>query len=392
MRCAPTTWRPTVADVHGLVHSPAATHGGRFIGIMSGTSMDGADGVLVDFTGPRPVVLAAVHQPFSRELREAFTALQQPGSDEIHREALAANGLARVYADCTGALLHAAGLGAEAVTAIGAHGQTIRHRPGLYDGIGYTRQSQHAALLAEMTGIDVVADFRSRDIAAGGQGAPLVPALHQALFGDPEETRVVCNIGGISNISVLPAGSRRPVTGFDCGPGNALLDYWVDRHLGLPFDGNGGWAASGTVDAALLERLLDEPYFAAAPPKGTGRDLFHPAWPEARLGLGTVAPEHVQATLAALTAQAIAQDVRAHAADAARLIVCGGGTHNGFLMARLADALPGVAIQTSADFGVPVSQVEALAFAWLARQCLVRGPGNIPTVTGAAGPRILGAL
>lgn len=364
----------------------------RFVGIMSGTSMDGADGALVDFSAGTPVVLAAVHQPFPAALREAFSALQQSGSDEIHREALAANELARVYGDCTSALLRAAGLPAEAVTAIGAHGQTIRHRPGLYDGIGYTRQSQHAALLAEMAGIDVVADFRSRDIAAGGQGAPLVPAFHQALFGDAVETRVVCNIGGISNISILPAGGKRPVTGFDCGPGNALLDYWIERHRKLPFDGNGTWAASGTVDAALLATLLAEPYFAAPPPKSTGRDLFHPDWLAARLGDVSRAPEDVQATLTTLTAEAIARDVRAHAPDCARLIVCGGGAHNGYLMAHLQRSLAGIAVQTSADFGVPVSQVEAIAFAWLARQCVRRQPGNLATVTGAVGPRILGAI
>ncbi|CAG9174743.1 anhydro-N-acetylmuramic acid kinase [Cupriavidus respiraculi] len=364
----------------------------RFVGLMSGTSMDGADGVLVDFSTGTPTVLAAVHQPFPAALREAFSALQQSGPDEIHREALAANELARVYADCTSAVLRAAGLPAEAVTAIGAHGQTIRHRPGLYDGIGYTRQSQHPALLAEMTGIDVVADFRSRDIAAGGQGAPLVPAFHQALFGDAGETRVVCNIGGISNISILPAAGQRPVTGFDCGPGNALLDHWIGTHRQLPFDGNGAWAASGTVDTALLGTLLAEPYFAAPPPKSTGRDLFHADWLVGHLGQQPRAPQDVQATLTALTAEAIARDVRTHAPDAARLIVCGGGAHNGHLMAHLQRALPGIAVQTSGDFGVPVSQVEAIAFAWLARQCVRREPGNLPSVTGATGPRVLGAI
>jgi len=366
----------------------------RFIGIMSGTSMDGADGVLVDFSGPRPVVLAAAHQPFDPALREAFGALQQPGADEIHREALAANSLARVYAGCAATLLREAGLQAADVSAIGAHGQTIRHRPGLYDGIGYTRQSQHPALLAELSGIDVVADFRSRDVAAGGQGAPLVPVLHQALFGDAGETRVACNIGGISNISILPAAaSGRPVTGFDCGPGNALLDHWIARHRGAPYDAGGAWGVSGSVDPALLARLLDEDYFRTAPPKSTGRDLFHPDWLEVRLAQGpAVAPADVQATLGALTAQAIATDVRAYAPDARRLIVCGGGARNGHVMACLARELPGLAVQTSEDFGVPVSQVEAIAFAWLARQCLHREAGNVPTVTGAAGPRVLGAL
>ncbi|WP_455279452.1 anhydro-N-acetylmuramic acid kinase [Cupriavidus necator] len=370
----------------------AATGSKRYIGIMSGTSMDGADAVLVDFSGARPAVLAAASQPFPDTLRAAYAALQQPGEDEIHREALAANALAQVYADCVATLLREAQVGADTVAAIGAHGQTIRHRPGLYDGIGYTRQSQHPARLAELAGIDVVADFRSRDVAAGGQGAPLVPALHHALFGSDDETRVACNIGGISNISILP-GAGGTVSGFDCGPGNALLDYWIGRHQGLPFDRNGDWAASGRVDAALLEQCLAEPYFSAPPPKSTGRDLFHPGWLEARLASSQqLAPADVQATLAALTAEAIARDVRTHAPDARRLIVCGGGARNGFVMARLAQALPGVAIETSEDYGVPVSQVEAIAFAWLARQSLLRLPGNVPTVTGAAGPRVLGAI
>ncbi|MGO4329613.1 anhydro-N-acetylmuramic acid kinase [Cupriavidus sp. 2TAF22] len=376
--------------------SPASTD--RFIGIMSGTSMDGADGVLVDFSGPRPAVLAAAHQPFPAALREAFAGLQQPGDDEIHREALAANGLARVYAGCVAALLRESGLAAAAIAAVGAHGQTVRHRPGQYDGTGYTRQSQQPALLAELCGIDVVADFRSRDVAAGGQGAPLVPALHQALFGDAGETRVACNIGGISNISVLPAAGAgkdsAPVTGFDCGPGNVLLDYWIERHHGRAFDADGAWGASGRINDTLLARLLAEPYFGVAPPKSTGRDLFHPAWLEQHLaGPGTaLPPADVQATLAALTAEAIARDVRAHARGAARLIVCGGGARNGFVMRLLAQALPGVTVQSSDDFGVPVSQVEGIAFAWLARQMLLRSPGNVPTVTGAAGPRVLGAL
>ncbi|WP_066739488.1 anhydro-N-acetylmuramic acid kinase [Cupriavidus sp. D384] len=366
-----------------------------YIGLMSGTSMDGADGVLVDFSGAHPAVLAAAHAPFPPALREAFGALQQPGEDEIHREAMAANGLARVYAACVGELLRLADVAPGHVTAIGAHGQTIRHRPGLYDGTGYTRQTQHPALLAELTDIDVVADFRSRDIAAGGQGAPLVPAVHAALFGARDETRVVCNIGGISNISILPAAhSGRPVTGFDCGPGNALLDHWVQQHHGQPFDDRGAWGASGSIDTDLLARLLAEPYFRALPPKSTGRDLFHPEWLQAVLDSlpRQIAAADVQATLATLTATAIAQDVRTHAGNAQRLIVCGGGARNDYLMATLGQLLPGITVQTSEDFGVPVSQVEAIAFAWLARQCVRRAPGNVPTVTGAAGPRVLGAI
>ncbi len=363
---------------------------------MSGTSMDGADGVLVDFSGAHPVVLAAAHTPFPQPLREAFGALQQPGDDEIHREALAANTLAGVYAECVATLLRLADARPASIAAIGAHGQTIRHRPGLYDGTGYTRQSQHPALAGR-------ADRHRRDCrlpqprrGRRRPGRTLVPAVHAALFGAPEETRVVCNIGGISNISILPAtASGRPVTGFDCGPGNALLDDWIHRHRGLPYDDNGAWAASGTVDAALLAQCLTEPYFSAPPPKSTGRDLFHPGWLQALLATrGDRQPPaaDVQATLATLTATAIARDVHTHAADARRLIVCGGGARNGYVMAELARLLPGVAVQTTDDFGVPVLEVEALAFAWLARQCVRRAPGNVPTVTGAAGTRVLGAI
>lgn len=367
-----------------------------FIGLMSGTSMDGVDGVLVDFSGQQPVVRAAAHAPFPDALRTAFSALQQPGDDEIHREALAANGLARVYAECVAELLRASGTDAAQVAAIGAHGQTIRHRPRQYDGIGYTRQTQHPALLAELAGIDVVADFRSRDIAAGGQGAPLVPDVHLALFGARDETRVVCNIGGISNISVLPAAStEKPVLGFDCGPGNALMDDWIQRHHGVPYDDRGQCAASGIVDTQLLSRMLADPYFQKPPPKSTGRDLFHPGWLQRILdSLGDRQPswQDVLATLARLTATAIADDIRKYAADAARLIVCGGGARNDHLMATLRDMLPGVGVQVSDDFGVPVSQVEAIAFAWLARQCVQRAPGNVTAVTGAKGPRVLGAI
>jgi anhydro-N-acetylmuramic acid kinase len=238
----------------------------------------------------------------------------------------------------------------------------------------------------------VVADFRSRDVAAGGKARRWCPPS-TALFGAADETRVVCNIGGISNISVLPAGTGRPVTGFDCGPGNALLDDWIQRHRGTPYDdgGRGRRPASSTQPAG---QMLAEPYFRAPPPKSTGRDLFHPGWLQSLLdayGNAQPQPVDVQATLATLTATAIAQDVQRYAPEARRLIVCGGGAHNDFVMATMANQLPGVLVQTTGDFGVPVSQVEAIAFAWLARQC-TRAPGNVATVTGAAGPRVLGAI
>ncbi|PLC43989.1 anhydro-N-acetylmuramic acid kinase [Ralstonia pickettii] len=369
----------------------------RYIGLMSGTSLDGVDGVLADFSGEHPAVLADAYVPFSPELRQRFLDLQHAGHDEIHREALAANALAAVYAECVAKLLAAAGLVARDVRAIGAHGQTIRHQPGAHDGIGYTRQSQHPAVLAERTGIDVVADFRSRDIAAGGQGAPLVPAVHRALFGLPDAWRVVCNIGGIANLTVLPpqaSDARDAVLGFDCGPGNALMDYWVHTHRDTRYDADGAWARTGRIDETLLARLKAEPFFAAPPPKSTGRDLFNPAWLQQTLGdaLNAARPEDVQATLLALTADTITDAVRAHAPQAESLLICGGGARNGALVARIAEQLPGVRVAPTDDFGVPAHQVEALAFAWLARQCVLRAHGNLHTATGASGGRILGAI
>ncbi|UGS91429.1 anhydro-N-acetylmuramic acid kinase [Ralstonia wenshanensis] len=369
----------------------------RYIGLMSGTSLDGVDGVLADFSGEHPAVLADAYVPFSPELRQRFLDLQHAGHDEIHREALAANALAVVYAECVAKLLAAAGLVARDVRAIGAHGQTIRHQPGAHDGIGYTRQSQHPAVLAERTGIDVVADFRSRDIAAGGQGAPLVPALHRALFGLPDAWRVVCNIGGIANLTVLPpqgSDARDAVLGFDCGPGNALMDYWVHTHRDTRYDADGAWARTGRIDETLLARLKAEPFFSAPPPKSTGRDLFNPAWLQQTLGdaLNIVRPEDVQATLLALTADTITDAACAHAPQAASLLVCGGGARNGALMARIAQRLPGVRVAPTDAFGVPAHQVEALAFAWLARQCVLRAHGTLHTATGASGGRILGAI
>jgi anhydro-N-acetylmuramic acid kinase len=277
---------------------------------------------------------------------------------------------------------------------VGTHGQTVRHCPGEFDGTGYTLQLNNPALLAELCGIDVVADFRSRDIAAGGQGAPLVPAFHRAVFGRRGETVAVLNIGGMSNLTALHGDVR--TIGFDCGPGNALLDLWCQRHLGLAYDADGSWAASGEVDAPLLARFQAEPYFAAAPPKSTGRDRFHAAWLDAHLAALSTAtprrPQDVQATLLELTVWACARDVGAEAPEAQRVLVCGGGARNGHLMQRLAAKLPGRRVEPSDGAGLPANQVEAVAFAWLARACVLRLPGNLPSVTGASGTRVLGAL
>ena len=363
------------------------------IGLMSGTSLDGVDGVLAQFDAAgHPQVRAHAHRPFPAALRDELLALNQSGADELHRGALSANALAEVQAQVVADLLDRSGLAADAVRAVGSHGQTVRHRPGEFDGTGYTLQLGNPALLAERTGISVVADFRSRDVAASGQGAPLVPAFHQGVFGRADETVLVLNIGGISNLSVLPADGR--VTGFDCGPGNALMDFWCQQHTGQAYDAAGAWAATGQVVPALLDALLDEPFLRKPPPKSTGRDLFNPPWLSQRLApfAPSARPQDVQATLTEYTARACGISANSYQNNSKRLAVCGGGAHNQYLMERLQAACPTLQVVATDALGLPALQVEAAAFAWLARQALDGKPGNLASVTGAAGPRVLGAI
>jgi anhydro-N-acetylmuramic acid kinase len=366
-----------------------------YIGLMSGTSLDGVDGVLATYSdgGNLLETLASAYVAFPADLREDLMALQSSGEDEIHREALAANRLARHYAECVDALLRQANVEPEQVIAIGVHGQTIRHRP----EAGYTRQTNNPALLAELTGIDVIADFRSRDIAAGGQGAPLVPAFHHAVFGNAEEDRVVVNIGGIANVSILPRGAGRPVSGFDTGPGNVLLDAWMMQHNGEPYDAGGEWAKTGKVHPGLLAALRDEAFLSAPPPKSTGRDLFHPAWLAQKLAdFPDIASADVQATLTVFTATSIADAIRLHAPSTKAVYVCGGGAYNTYLMTLIHFALklhqPEIVVESTAALGIAPNHIEALAFGWLAQRFTVREPGNLPVVTGAEGLRVLGAL
>lgn len=366
-----------------------------YIGLMSGTSLDGVDGVMVhlpeaDAGSRQPMqILAGTYIPFSEDLREQAMRLQQAGDNELHHESLLANSLAQSYAACVKELQNKAGI--QYVRAVGVHGQTIRHRPEL----GYTRQTNNPALLAELTGLDVVADFRSRDIAAGGQGAPLVPAFHRAIFGQPGVGNVVANVGGISNISLLAAdGSTR---GFDTGPGNVLMDAWVYQHHGNAYDANGDWAAQGTVKQDLLAVLMSEPYLHMSPPKSTGRDLFHLDWLQRQLtGFTSLAPVDVQATLCEFTALTLVNEIVRHARDSGHVYVCGGGAFNSHLMWRLQSLLAvqscAAQVASTAALGVAPEQVEALAFAWLAQRFCQRLPGNLADVTGAKGGRILGAL
>ena len=372
----------------------------QFIGLMSGTSLDGVDGILahIDLQG-RLDVLAHAFVPFPEPFRTELLHLNQSGSDELHRAALAGNAVARHYNHVVQDLLAQTHFSPHQITAIGAHGQTVRHRPLEFDGdavlqqapVGYTLQLINPALLAELTAIDVVADFRNRDLAAGGQGAPLVPAFHQGVFGQPDVDVGVLNIGGISNLSIL--GANGSVLGWDCGPGNALMDFWCNAHTGAPFDHGGAWAAQGKISLALLKALLSEAFLHRAPPKSTGRDLFNPAWLHQQLQTHTqLPPQDVQATLTEFTALACANDIRQHAETARELIVCGGGALNKQLMHRLAHHLPGVQVLSSETRGLPPLQVEAAAFAWLACKAMRRETASLPSVTGARGARVLGAI
>lgn len=369
-----------------------------YIGLMSGTSLDGVDGVLTSipdgYEGGKTNILATAHVPFDGPLRQQLMSLQLPGYNEIEKEALAANRLAVLYAECVYMLLQKKDISAENIRAIGTHGQTIRHCPEL----GFTRQTNNPALLAELTRINVIADFRSRDIAANGQGAPLVPAFHYAVFGSQYSSRAVINIGGIANISILsPDGS---VSGFDTGPGNMLMDAWVGKHLKRNYDENGKWGKSGVCSQELLNALLKEPFFSQAPPKSTGRDLFNLNWLDSVISISNAFEQletsDVQSTLTTLTAETITDAIRDHASFADEIYICGGGAKNPFLMELIGQLLrtkniPAM-LQTSDALGVDPMHVEALAFAWLAHRFMIGKPGNLPSVTGARGLRALGAL
>jgi anhydro-N-acetylmuramic acid kinase len=367
---------------------------------MSGTSLDGADGVLarIDETG-RLKVLVHDFVPFDAPFRSELLSLNSSGPDELHRSALAGNQIARHYAEVVAALLQRTGLKPPQINAIGSHGQTVRHRPLEFDAdvarhqaaVGYTLQLINPSLLAELTNIDVVADFRNRDLAAGGQGAPLVPAFHQGVFAQLGRCVAVLNIGGIANLSVLKADGS--VLGWDCGPGNALMDFWCARHTGQSFDRDGAWAKTGQMHPALLRSMASDPFLHKAPPKSTGRDLFNPAWLLQHLALLEVLqPADVQATLCAFTALACSQDLLRHAPEASQLVVCGGGALNGELMRLMAANMPGIPVVNSEALGLPPLQVEAAAFAWLAFKTVRRETSSLPSVTGDQGARVLGAI
>ena len=352
---------------------------------MSGTSLDGIDAALVEFSDGQVQLREKHYQPYGQPLREVLLALHHPANHELHQAQITANELARHYATAVSALLQKNNITPDQIRAIGCHGQTIRHRP----EHGYTLQLGNAALLAELTGIAVISDFRSRDIAAGGQGAPLVPAFHDKVLRHSSIHRVIVNIGGISNLTDLPP--ERSTTGFDCGPGNLLMDAWCMQHFAKPYDDNGAWAATGKVLPALLELMLNEPFFALHPPRSSGRDLFNMAWLQDKLS-GEEPSEDVQATLLELTCCTIAQAVQQHCIGAKEIYLCGGGAHNQTLHQRLAALLPDSTVQTTNTLGVDSDYLEAIAFAWLAQQTLHGQAANLPAVTGARHPCILGAI
>lgn len=376
--------------------SPAAPASpALFLGLISGTSADGIDAALVRFEGSgaslRCELLRGGTYCWDEATRASLIALGQggdaPSLDEVGRlDALTGHR----FAEAALRLLDEAGVAARDVRAIGSHGQTIRHRP--HADPPFTWQIGDGNVIAERSGIDTVADFRRRDVAAGGHGAPLMPAFHAALLGSPDEDRAVLNLGGIGNFTLLPRAGGPPVRGFDTGPANALMDAWCERHTGAGFDAGGAFAAQGKPDPVLLARLREEPWFALPPPKSTGREQFHLAWLEARLGADAASPADVQATLLELTAATVADALRATQPDTRRVLVCGGGVHNAQLMARLAAWMPRARVESTAAHGLDPDFVEAMGFAWLARETLAGRPGNLPAVTGAKGPRVLGTI
>jgi anhydro-N-acetylmuramic acid kinase len=360
-----------------------------YLGLMSGTSADGIDAALVRFSEGKPHLQAAHNLPWPADLRAQILALAQ-GNEPLDLDTFGRLDvrIGHCFADAALALLQHSGTAASDVRAIGSHGQTMRHRPsGPYP---FTLQLGDPTVIAERCGIDVVADFRRADVAAGGQGAPLLPAVHAMLLGRPGHARVVLNLGGIANITVL--GADGGVSGFDTGPANGLLDAWCQRHRGETYDRDGAFAASGRVNPALLQALLDDPYFALAPPKSTGREYFHLAWLDGHPQQAALDPADVQATLLELSARSVVAAIDRHAASASEVLACGGGVHNGALMHRLGDLLAPRALFSTAREGVDPDYLEATAFAWLARQRVLGLPGNLPAVTGARGLRVLGAL
>ena len=364
----------------------------RYIGLISGTSMDAVDAALVEFNADGPQCLMAIAHPFPESLRQDLRTLAAPdwcgNLDDFGRlDALTGD----LMADAALSLLARAQVPASTITAIGSHGQTVRHRPDAHPP--FTLQIGSPARIAQATGLTVVADFRTADVAVGGQGAPLVPAFHRAVLQHPREDRVVLNLGGIANITHLPISAQAPVLGFDTGPANTLMDHWIRHHRQARHDENGDWAMTGQVSEALLARWMADPYLGLAPPKSTGTEYFSPTWLQTHLATCPgVSAADVQRSLLEFTATSIARAIQSHASNAARVIVCGGGVHNGALMARLRAHLAPRIVESSSRHGLDPDWVEAMAFAWLARERMQGRTGNLPAVTGASRAVMLGGI
>ncbi len=360
-----------------------------YIGLISGTSMDGIDAALVKFEDHELSVAATTRHDYPGELREKlFAANRNPKSCTLDDIGELNTHVGECFRDASLAVMEQSSIAAHQVRAIGSHGQTIRHRPDATHP--FTLQMGDPSIIATGTGIDTVADFRIADMALGGEGAPLTPAFHEWWLRDDSTCRVVLNIGGIANITVLPPGDY-PATGFDTGPGNTLLDAWISKHQGTPFDDKGSWAASGSMDDELLQRLLSDAWFNKTPPKSTGFEYFNLDW-LADAGADACEPVDVQATLVQLTAASIADSISQAAQSVREVYVCGGGAHNPLLLQKLVERLPGVDIATTSSAGLDPDWVEAVAFAWLAMRRIHGVPGNLPAVTGASRPAILGAV
>jgi len=365
-----------------------------YIGLLSGTSIDAVDAAIVDFSVRTPRLVATHSEPIPAPIKKQVLALCHPGDNEIERLGQLDRQLGYLFAQACSSLLAQAKIPAEKISAIGSHGQSIRHRPG--PEFRFTLQIGDANIIAENTGITTIADFRRRDMALGGQGAPLAPAFHQSVFHSPEVDRVILNIGGIANVTLLPRNNTRAISGFDTGPGNTLLDAWILNYLGKPFDRNGQWAQSGKVNKAVLSALLDDPYFKIKPPKSTGPEYFNLSWLEKiiqqTLPTANIKAEDIQATLTELTARTIIQSLDSSDFSADEWLVCGGGVHNDYLIDRLRALQPKQTFSSTDKVGIPADWVEAMLFAWLAKQTLARKPGNIPSVTGAKKAAVLGSV
>lgn len=360
-----------------------------YIGLISGTSLDGIDAVLVQFNDDSPSVLASICLPLPASLKDEIKSLVNPADNEINRLMALDIQLGNLYAETVKQLLSTTSIKKHQVNAIGSHGQTIRHFPAAEHAA--TLQVGDPNTIAEQTGITTVADFRRRDMAAGGQGAPLVPAFHEKLFRDKNKNRVILNLGGIANITVLPADKSKPVTGFDTGPANTLINHWIQQQQNKSFDENGKWASSGKIDETFLEQLLDDDYFKLMPPKSTGTEYFNASWLTKKLSsFPFLAAEDVQASLTALTAKSITDAIANYETD--EVIVCGGGVHNHYVLQLIKNNVPGIEITSSATYDLDPDYIEATAFAWLAKQTLEHKPGNLPEVTGASRPVILGGI